>query len=185
MARPPRIIPDKGLPLPLYYFITLCVKERHRVLCRSEIFQRIRDVLERIPGWIHPVGVVMPDHLHLLISPITPSASISIWSACFKRKLGKLIYEDWTWQEGFFDHLIRNVVSGWEKFQYIRMNPERAGFVDSWVEWPYQWGTINPDLPRSWIPRGMEVSHVGRPSWPPWVKKPDGGEESPPYMTLR
>jgi hypothetical protein len=124
----------------------------------------------------------MPDHLHLLISPITPSANISIWSACFKRKLGKLIYEDWTWQEGCFDHLIRNVVSGWEKFQYIRMNPERAGFVDSWVKWPYQWGTINPDLPRSWIPRGMEVSNVGRPSWPPRAGKPDGGEESPPYI---
>ena len=185
MARPPRIVPDKGLKLPLYYFITLCVKERRRVLCRNEVFEGIRDVLDQIPGWIHPVGVVMPDHLHLLISPITPSASISIWTACFKRKLGKLIYEDWVWQDGCFDHLIRNVVSGWEKFQYIRMNPERAGFVDSWVEWPYQWGTINPDLPRSWMPRGIDVSNVGRPSWPPVLMKPDGGEKSPPYITLR
>ena len=180
MARPPRIVPDKGLKLPLYYFITLCVKERRHVLCRNEVFEGIRDVLDLIRGWIHPVGVVMPDHLHLLISPITTSASISVWSACFKRKLGKLIYEDWTWQEGCFDHLIRNVVSGWEKFQHIRMNPERAGFVDSWVKWPYQWGTINPDLPRSWIPRGIKVSNVGRPSWPPRAGKPDGGENPRP-----
>src|SRR6266496_513014 len=42
------------------------------------------------------------------------------------------------WQEGFFDHVMRNDESYSQKWNYVRENPVRAGFVNSAEEWPYQ-----------------------------------------------
>ena len=42
------------------------------------------------------------------------------------------------WQEGFFDHILRSDESYSQKWNYVRENPVRAGFVTSTEEWPYQ-----------------------------------------------
>jgi hypothetical protein len=42
------------------------------------------------------------------------------------------------WQEGFFDHLLRSGDSYGEKWEYVRLNPVRAGLSKSPEEWPYQ-----------------------------------------------
>jgi hypothetical protein len=42
------------------------------------------------------------------------------------------------WQEGFFDHLIRNAESYAGKWEYVYQNPVRAGLVNDPKEWPYQ-----------------------------------------------
>ena len=41
------------------------------------------------------------------------------------------------WQDGFFDHLLRNGESYGEKWNYVRMNPVRAGLVAHPEDWPY------------------------------------------------
>ena len=146
MGRPPRIIPYPDLPLPLVYFVTLNVDDRSHVLNRENTFRAIRSCLDRIDGWSHPVGMVMPDHLHLMISPHDPNSSISVWSAKFKFNFSRWNRESWRWQEGCFDHLIRNPASGREKLEYIRTNPTRAGLVSHWLEWPYQWGMFDSKL---------------------------------------
>ena len=43
------------------------------------------------------------------------------------------------WQEGFFEHRIRDQDSMEEKEHYLRMNPVRVGLVHHWEEWPYIW----------------------------------------------
>jgi putative transposase len=146
MARPPRITPYPDLPLPLVYFVTLIVDGRDHVLNRDKIFRAIRNSLNQVEGWRHPVGMVMPDHLHLLISPQNPKSSVADWSSRFKWKFSRWHRETWRWQSGCFDHLIRNPVSGREKLEYIRANPMRAGLVPHWLQWPYQWGTLEDSL---------------------------------------
>ena len=47
------------------------------------------------------------------------------------------------WQKGFFDHVIRTGKSYSEKWNYVILNPVRAGLSKSPSEWPYQ-GEINP-----------------------------------------
>jgi putative transposase len=42
------------------------------------------------------------------------------------------------WQEGFFDHLLRSRESYSQKWNYVRMNPVRAGLSRTLEEWPYQ-----------------------------------------------
>jgi hypothetical protein len=41
------------------------------------------------------------------------------------------------WQREFFDHLLRTTESYSEKWNYVRDNPVRSGFVVSADDWPY------------------------------------------------
>ena len=41
------------------------------------------------------------------------------------------------WQREFFDHVLRSSESYSEKWNYVRENPVRAGFVKSADDWPY------------------------------------------------
>jgi len=42
-----------------------------------------------------------------------------------------------TWQEGYFDHRLRNEAEFVEKCHYIRMNPVRAGLCATPTDWPW------------------------------------------------
>ncbi len=42
------------------------------------------------------------------------------------------------WQDGFFDHLLRKGEKYSEMWDYMRMNPVRAGLTTCPEEWPYQ-----------------------------------------------
>jgi hypothetical protein len=47
------------------------------------------------------------------------------------------------WQEGFFDHVLRSSESDAQKWEYVHLNPVRAGLVADAEEWPYQ-GEVVP-----------------------------------------
>jgi hypothetical protein len=72
---------------------------------------------------------------------------IASWKGYFARSLHIRLYR------GFFDHRIRRSESLNEKWNYIVMNPVRAGFVKKPEEWPYRWspeGTVDrPGHPRT------------------------------------
>ncbi|MFI5128256.1 MAG: REP-associated tyrosine transposase [Candidatus Acidiferrales bacterium] len=85
--------------------------------------------------------VLMPDHLHLLI---TPSASASLEKAVQLIKGGssRCIHKQGNqaieiWQKGFYDWTIRDANDWNARVQYIRMNPVRAKLVDQTGDWPY------------------------------------------------
>ena len=52
-----------------------------------------------------------------------------------KRELG---LTNVIWQEEFFDHVLRSSESYSEKWNYVRNNPVRHGFVTNADEWPWQ-----------------------------------------------
>jgi REP element-mobilizing transposase RayT len=87
----------------------------------------------------------MPDHLHVFVSTDGPS-SLSKWMGSLKRHLSWCFREVGEvppyWQEGFFDHVMRNAESYAEKWQYVSQNPVRAGLVKKTEEWAFQ-GMIN------------------------------------------
>jgi len=43
-----------------------------------------------------------------------------------------------TWQAEFFDHILRSGESYSQKWDYVKENPVRAGFVVRSDEWPWQ-----------------------------------------------
>ena len=120
------------------YFLTLCVDGRARVLDHPEIDENMRRfVSESVSryGVYVDCYVLMPDHVHLIVT-IEPASKITIgeWVKAFKAMVGRHRFK---WQSGFFDHLLRSDESRSEKWAYIRMNPVRAGLVESPDDWPY------------------------------------------------
>lgn len=120
------------------YFLTMCTESRKPVLADSDVLQRAEsfcaDSLERYGIYIH-CFVLMPDHIHLIITVSMDSeTTIGEWVKAFKFVVGR---REFKWQRGFFDHVLRSDESRSEKWEYIRMNPVRAGLVDNPDAWPY------------------------------------------------
>jgi len=74
--------------------------------------------------------VVMPDHVHLLITVIEGSTlerSVQLIKGGFSSEAGKLILLSHPfWQKSFFDRRVRDIAE-FEKFRdYIHLNPVRA-----------------------------------------------------------
>jgi len=83
----------------------------------------------------------MPDHVHLFVCGDL-HFHLGRWIKALRQALGKSISSgmrhDRIWQEGFFDHILRSDESMAQKWEYVRDNPVRAGFVRIWTEWPFQ-----------------------------------------------
>lgn len=82
--------------------------------------------------WFAHLFLLMPDHLHALISfpkDRAMSLTISEWKRYQTRR------HSIHWQDNFFDHRIRNVQEYLEKAAYIRRNPVAKGLCatpDAW-----------------------------------------------------
>jgi hypothetical protein len=48
-----------------------------------------------------------------------------------------LIGRAWRWQAGFHDHKLRSPEGAARKWEYLCLNPVRAGFVKRPEEWPF------------------------------------------------
>ena len=101
---------------------------------------------------LHAV-VVMPDHVHLLFSPLRDGngyafALVDILQ-CLKsataHRINKLLHTSGpVWEEESFDHVLRSDESLQEKREYIRQNPVKAGLVAKPED--YRWLWVYPDL---------------------------------------
>jgi len=120
------------------YFLTLCTESRKRVLCNIAVMKRAESfVAESMTRYRVHVDcfVLMPDHVHLIITMAKDSeTTLGEWVKAFKRIVGN---REIKWQAGFFDHVLRNDESRSEKWEYIRMNPVRAGLVDEPEKWAF------------------------------------------------
>ena len=120
------------------YFLTLCTNGRKRVLDNEETMKRVQNFVQES---LHRYGVyvdclvIMPDHVHLIVT-LAPESENTIgkWVKAFKAMVARHRFK---WQEGYFDHVLRSDESRSEKWEYIRMNPVRAGLVTRPENWPY------------------------------------------------
>jgi len=97
--------------------------------------------------------VVMPDHVHLLLTPLRnpdgwPYPLVDILQ-CLKsttgHRINKLLHRSGpVWQDESLDHVLRSDESLKEKCEYIRQNPVRRGLVRRPED--YRWLWVNPSL---------------------------------------
>lgn len=92
--------------------------------------------------------VVMPDHVHVLLSALRRSDGYSydipeimraIKGISAHRINALLKHKGPVWQAESFDHVLRSNNSLEEKMDYICQNPIRAGLVKSEEEYPWMW----------------------------------------------
>ena len=146
MGEPPRL---SEITLPweqsIVYFVTLCVKERQRVLGNPRVFDAAKSVIQQLRRWQVLAMVFMPDHAHFIVSPTEDrELSIGDFAAGFKRLLRKAIpSQSWEWQRGCFDRLLRSDENLEDKWIYVQDNPVRAGLVQRAEAWPFYLDFIN------------------------------------------
>lgn len=111
--------------------------------CIDLLISRAKDVEIRLHAYC-----LMPDHLHLLISPSERKSIIDFvrefkslstrmsWPQGFKGKI---------WQEGFYDHFLRCEESVEVTARYIVDNPIRKGIVQEGEVYPHC-GSLEYDL---------------------------------------
>jgi REP element-mobilizing transposase RayT len=122
------------------FFVTVCAKPRGRNhFCREGIGQVILDSIRYRNDretWFCHLAVLMPDHIHMLLSFAPEVVSFTKIVGSWKHWLGHQHGVDW--QENFFDHRIRAEEKYSEKVQYVWDNPVRAGLVGNMQDWPWK-----------------------------------------------
>jgi len=98
-------------------------------------------------------AVVMPDHVHLLLSPLRdengwPWPLVDILQ-CLKsataHRINKLLHTSGpVWEEESFDHVLRSHEGLKNKCEYIRQNPVEAGLVQRHED--YRWLWVSPEF---------------------------------------
>ena len=140
--RPPRL--DRLFEASPLFFVTFCTYRRLPWLaCDAIHIAFIRFARRAESEFNVAVGryVVMPYHVHLFVRS-GPEFILGRWIGMLKQTLAKgdnrSRKELQMWQEGSFDHVLRNDESYAQKWDYVRHNPVRAGLVKSPEDWPYQ-----------------------------------------------
>ncbi len=115
------------------------------MLARTEIHETFRPFALRAHDQYDVAAgryVLMPDHVHLFVALPREGITLARWLQSLRSVLGKellrLGFQKPHWQEGFFDHLLRSSASYSEKWNYVRMNPVRAGLCKEPGQWPHQ-----------------------------------------------
>lgn len=128
--------------LPIY-FVTACTHERRTTLNNSDAHGRLIEFGNKgseLGAWLGAY-VLMPDHLHAFVVIDDERMNLSRWIKSLKNSLSKTLRTTGVhaphWQKGFFDHILRSGESYSAKWDYVRENPVRAGFVKQWDEWPF------------------------------------------------
>ena len=138
--RPPRLERVFQRYDPPLYFVTFNTHRRRRLLANEHVHERF--IAFGKAGLARGIAigryVIMPDHIHLFVRGSLDFVLVQ-WMRILKRSLSGAIHEAAPhWQSGFFDHLIRHSESYAEKWEYVRLNPVRAGLVKNCQEWPWQ-----------------------------------------------
>jgi len=132
--RLPHEVPSWVDPSKEMYFITISCRERGRnQLAQVEIAEPLCDTVrhrqEKCVWWPY-VFLLMPDHLHALISfprDVSIPSTIANWKEIVAKRASV------RWQRDFFDHRLRSEESYEEKANYIRMNPVRKKLVSYYL----------------------------------------------------
>ena len=141
--RPPRLERHFESVRP-FYFVTFNTYRRRPLLARQELHKTFCNFCARARE--HAVGVgryvIMPDHVHLFVAFPPDGLTLAQWIQALRTMMGKRLLAVGImkphWQEGFFDHLLRSGESYSQKWDYVRMNPVRAGFCQKPEDWPFQ-----------------------------------------------
>ncbi|HLV86774.1 MAG TPA: transposase [Candidatus Sulfotelmatobacter sp.] len=138
------------------HFITFCTEKRWIV--PEKVRELILDSCLHDNGTRYDlkVAVVMPDHVHLILTPLTDNAGMEVWSlgkimgaikGASAHRINKALgRKGRVRQTESFDHVLRVSENLDAKIDYVMQNPVRYGLVRNWRDYPWLWQKkfINP-----------------------------------------
>jgi putative transposase len=162
-----------------------------RALFRAEPWARL--LIERLyhyrgSAYLLHAFVIMPDHIHVLLSPTTSlEKAVQFIKGGFsyrtRKELGSNIE---VWQKGFSDHRIRDAEDYAQHVVYIHENPIRKHLCDMSEQYLYSsahCGFELDEVPEGLKPPGLRLT-LGAPEGAPLQNKPGqvGSAEGAPLQ---
>jgi putative transposase len=137
-------IPYRGRTGDGTYFITASCFQKQCLLQSETMAGLFTDALyhyQKQGRYLLHEFVVMPNHFHLLITPLPPvtlEKAVQFIKGGFsyraKKELGFL---QEIWQTSFYDHRVRDTYEHARFRHYIHVNPVRRGLAPAPEEFPY------------------------------------------------
>lgn len=126
------------------YSITLCARHLPQPFADPTLARMVVEALlfrARENHWRLYAYCLMPDHLHLALSPVSGKGSLPSLVQGFKSYTTRMVwrsgYQGALWQRSYFDHIARREEDLSVICQYILANPVRKGLVGDPAEWPW------------------------------------------------
>lgn len=88
-------------------------------------------------GMVIPAYCFMPDHVHLVVSGRRENADLVCFARRSRQRAGYVLRQVTAgplWQDGYYEHILRDHESLAQTIRYIPQNPVRAGLVESWEQ---------------------------------------------------
>lgn len=126
------------------YFITSATHNRRRLFQVEANAQLFVETIEHYrKNYLLHAYVVMPDHVHLLITPtiVTLERAMQLIKGGYSHRLGSKLP---VWQRSFTDHRIRNAEDFNVRLQYIHRNPVEARLCERAEGYPFS--SANPKV---------------------------------------
>jgi putative transposase len=121
------------------HFVTFSCYRRQAHLGTQGARDLFEDALERTRRHYHweVIGyVVMPEHVHLLVSEPKPESLAKALQA-LKISVARRSRQDPFWQARYYDFNVFTEGKRVEKLEYMHCNPVKRGLVGSAEEWPW------------------------------------------------
>jgi putative transposase len=123
--------------------VTVAVKGREPVFTKREIAEGAVYVIQELSA---ATGVqvlaycILPDHVHLVISP-SPECDVITFVGRFKSLVTRSSWAQGIsgtfWQRSFWDRIVRKDEDLRTVIEYVLGNSVRAGLVQDWRSYPY------------------------------------------------
>ena len=158
MSRPPHDLAPSSFST---YFLTIVCAQK-RVIFQVEkkallFIDTLKWYREQRKFQVHEF-VVMPNHVHLLISPlegVTLERAVQFLKGGFSYRLSRQFgYPGEIWQPGYVDHRIRDPRDYEFHRCYIRANPVRARLCSVEKDFPYSSANLRFNLDP--VPQGLK-----------------------------
>ncbi|WP_184675618.1 REP-associated tyrosine transposase [Algisphaera agarilytica] len=154
------------------YFVTIMTHQRRAIFSNDSSVQLWREAI-RQSQQVFPfdvlAGVVLPNHVHLLISLPACEGDLSKRVGLCKAKFSSMLKagcstssasrqrhrETDVWQRRFYDRMIRDEDELSGRLDYIHFNPVKHGYCERPIDWPYSsFAKFVKDghYPPSWMP---------------------------------
>jgi len=123
------------------HFVTFCCYHRQPLFsadASGRVFESALERVRRTFGLRIYAYVVMPEHVHLLLSEperqTLADALKSLKQGVSRRLIGNAEH---FWQKRYYDFNIRDYPQFTQKLRYIHMNPVRAGLCERPEDWEW------------------------------------------------
>jgi putative transposase len=142
VSRPPRIAGFSYIG-PYRYFLTYCARSRRPAFCDQltvdeTLAQFRRTAVDQ--GFVILAYCLMPDHIHMLVEGTRADSHLKRFVKLSKQRSGAayaLRNGQPLWQEGYYEHVLREEDDSKTIARYILNNPVRAGLVVHPMDYPH------------------------------------------------